>query len=133
MVLGTILSLVGLIYLWLLLAMFFGDNEFSLSKLVTYGLMIIVGGIGFKMLNGINRFLDNRNFNIVQLGEVVRLKNYQKKEEQIFSSSDVILVEEGGDELILKIGETEIIRADAENLLQKMTIEELARKMKTNG
>lgn len=130
-VLGTVFFTIGLVYFWLLLSMFFGDNEFTMGKLVIYGLMILLGGIGFKMLSGIHRLLDFINFRLEKRGDTIQLSKHPKGKGLHFSSSDVSSELES-DELILKVADLEIVRATATNLLQKMTLEELFRKLKTN-
>lgn len=124
-VVGVVLSLVGLVHGWLLLAVFYGDNEFTLTKLFTYVFMISLGLIGFKMLGGINRFLDYNSFLLVQQSDKVTIKKGDIKGEQVFNTSDLKLEEEGEDELILSVGEIEIMRTSPQNLVQKLTMEAL--------
>jgi hypothetical protein len=124
-VVGVILSLVGLIHCWLLLAIFTGSNEFTLTKLFTYVFMISLGLIGFKMLGGINRFLDYNSFLFVQQRDTVTIKKGDIKDEQTFNTADLKLKEEGEDELILSAGEIEIMRTSPHNLVQKLTMEAL--------
>lgn len=130
-VLGTLFFAIGLVYFWLLMAVFFGDNEFTMGKLVQYGLMILLGLIGFKMLSGINRFLDYRNFRLVRTGDTIQLNPNPKGKELQYALTD-ITSEVENDELILKVGEIEVIRGSVSNLIQKKTIEALVSKMKTN-
>ena len=130
-ILGTVFFVIGLIYFWLLMAVFFGDNEFTMGKLVQYGLLILLGLIGFKMLSGIHRFLDYRKFSLVRTGETIQLNQNPKGKELQYALTD-ITSEVENDELILKVGEIEVIRGSASNLIQKKTIEVLVSKMKTN-
>ena len=129
--LGTLFFAIGLVYFWLLMAVFFGDNEFTMSKLVRYGLMILLGLVGFKMLSGIHRFLDYRHFRLVRTGDTIELNHNPKAKERQYALTD-ITSEVESDELILKVGEIEVIRGSISNLIQKKTIEELVSKMKTN-
>ena len=130
-VIGTVLFALGLVYFWMLLSMFFGDNQFSLGKLIGHGIMVLAGLIGFKMLSGIHRFLDYRNFSVVKTGTTIALNSSANDKELHFTSEDVHTHLED-DLLLLKVKEVEILRASAKNLVQKMTVEELERKMKTN-
>lgn len=131
-VLGTVLFLGGLIHLWLLLAVFFGDNEFTLTKLFTYVLMISAGLIGLKMLSGINRFLDYRTFSLVQAGDTVTIEKGGLKGEQSINLDELILEEEEEGELVLSARNIEIMRAAEDNLVHKRTLESLLLKMTTN-
>jgi|GEM_PF-1376997 len=124
-IVGVILSLLGLIYCWLLLAIFLGDNEFTLTKLFTYVLVISLGGIGMKMLGGIHRFLDYNSFLLVQHRDTVTIKKGDLKREQVFNTAALKLEEEGEDELILSAGEIEIMRTSPHNLVQRLTMEAL--------
>lgn len=131
-VLGTVLFLGGLIHLWLLLAVFFGDNEFTLTKLFTYVLMISAGLIGLKMLSGINRFLDYRTFSLVQAGDTVTIEKGGLKGEQSINLDELTLEEEEEGELVLSARNIEIMRAAEDNLVHKRTLESLLLKMTTN-
>ncbi|RMB62917.1 hypothetical protein EAX61_04910 [Dokdonia sinensis] len=127
---GFVLSLLGLLGFWLLMAIFFGNNEFALGKLIGYGLLIVVGGIGFKMLSGINRFLDYQNFSLVQQGSSIVLKHQGNT--NTYTTADMSL-QEVEEDLILMLGDEEIIYASAQNLKQKLTLQELVHKIKSIG
>lgn len=129
-VVGFVLALLGLIGFWLLMAVFFGDNEFSLGKLIGYGFLILAGGIGFKMLSGINRFLDYRNFSLVQSGSTIKLKHQGNSE--TYSIADVHL-SQTDEELVFMLDDKEVIHASAHNLKQKLTLQELVHKIKSIG
>lgn len=129
--LGTFLFIVGLIYFWMLMAMFFGDNEFTLTKLFTYVLMIAVGMIGFKMLSGVHRFLDYSSFSLVQNGEEVILRKGGVKGDQKMSVSDLALSSKEAD-LVFTGNGIEIMRCTEDNLVHKKTLETLIQKMKEN-
>ena len=131
-VLGTILFLVGLVHFWLLLAIFFGDNEFTLTKLFTYVLMISAGMIGFKMLSGVNRLLDYNKFSLIQSGSEVRIIKGGLNGEQIVSVDQLKLEEEEEGELILSAGDIEIMRSAEDNLVYKHTLQALLQKLITN-
>lgn len=130
-VIGTILFLAGLIYFWMLMAMFFGDNAFTPTKLFTYCLMITTGLIGFKMLSGIHRFLDYFSFSLVQSGASVSVDKGDVKGTQQIPVSDLKIVPEEGD-LVLFAGAIEIMRCTEDNLVHKRTLESLLQKMIEN-
>lgn len=131
-VLGGILFLIGLIHFWLLLAVFFGNNEFTLTKLFTYTLLIAAGVIGFKMLSGLNRFLDYYKFSLRQSGSELFINKGGLEAEQVIPLEQLHLGEEGEGELVLKAGHIEIMRAAQDNLVYKHTLEALLQKLTTN-
>lgn len=131
-VLGGVLLLGGLIYFWLLIAVFFGDNEFTLSNLFLYVLMISAGMLGFKMLNGVHRFLDYIDFSLVQSGDKLRITKGGLQGEQIVPLDALIIEEDEEGELILSAGEIEIMRSAQDNLLYKHTLQALLQKLITN-
>lgn len=130
-VLGFLLFAAGLVYFWLLMAMFFGNNEFTLTKLFTYTLVIVAGMIGFKMLGGIHRFLDYVSFVLEQNGASITLKKggVQGIQKMEASSLNIDALEE---ELVLKAAEIEIMRCTADNLVHRQTLEALLQKMREN-
>ncbi len=129
-IVGFILSMIGLIHFWLLIAMFFGDNTFTLTKLITYALMMIAGGIGFKMLGSIHRFLDYKSFSLEQKGSTLQLR--KGRSNTIYAPEDASLVTQD-EEFIFQLGDDKIIYASAHNLKQKMSLQELVYKIKHIG
>lgn len=130
--LGTLLFLAGVVHFWLLIAVFFGDNEFTLTKLFTYTLLITAGVIGFKMLGGVHRFLDYHSFSLVQSGSEVRIKKGGLEGEQVIPVEQLHLREATEGELIFGAGDIEIMRAAQDNLVYKHTLEALLHKLRTN-
>lgn len=126
-IVGFALTAIALVHVWLFYHMFFGENEFSLTKLFQYTLLVFLGTIGFKMLSGIDRFLDNMKFSLVQDGDVIKLQKGLGSK-QLFSVDDVHIVAED-DENILQLGTVEIARATADNLVHAKTLEELVIKI----
>jgi hypothetical protein len=126
-IVGFALTAIALVHVWLFYHMFFGDNEFSLTKLFQYTLFVFLGTIGFKMLSGIDRFLDNMKFHLLQDGDVIKLQKGLGSE-QLFSVDDVHIITED-DENILQLGTVEIARATADNLVHAKTLEELVIKI----
>ncbi|MGK0385551.1 MAG: hypothetical protein ACI849_000153 [Patiriisocius sp.] len=131
-VLGLVLSFLGLVFMWLLLAMFAGYNEFSLGSLFIYILMISLGLIGFKMLSSISRFLAYHNFNFLQEGDRITLRKDGISGSRTFSSNQVHISEEE-DDIILSIDAIELIRAGKGNVVHTLTIQELIHKIEANS
>ena len=129
--LGLVLFLIGLVYFWHMFAMFFGDNAFTLSKIFTYTLMISLGAIGFKMLGGVNRFLDYNSFLLLQSGSIISVNKGSFKGTQEVALTQLNLEKQSG-ELILYAGSIEIMRCTADNLAHKKTVAALMQKMMEN-
>jgi hypothetical protein len=127
-VVGLVLTCIGLVHIWLFYHMFFGENAFTLGKLFQYTLLVFMGTIGFKMLSGIDRFLDYIKFSLVQDGTAIRLQKGVGSAVEVFSVDDVHIVEDE-DEHILQLGTVEVLRASADNLVHTMTLKELVRKI----
>lgn len=123
-VVGGVLFIVGLIYFWLLVKVFFGDNEFTLGGLLWYVLVIAAGLIGFRMLGGIHRFLDYKGFSLTKSQQHILIRKGGVAGEQNVSASELKL-EEQEDELILMAGDIEIMRSTENNLVHKTTLESL--------
>lgn len=128
---GLALFVVGLVFFWLMFSMFFGDNEFSLTKLFSYTLAITAGMIGFKMLGGIHRFLDYVSFTLVQSGSMITLDKGGISGTQ-HVPLDALTIEEQDGELILFAAKIEIMRCTEDNLVHKKTLEALRQKMMDN-
>ncbi len=131
-VIGGVLTLAGLIGFWLLLAIFMGDNEFALSKLFLYVVLISGGLIGVKMLSGINRFMDYRTFELIQFKDTVTIRKGDVEGDQVFTVDQLKLEEEEEGELILSANDIEIMRSSHENLIQNLTLKALLHKMIMN-
>lgn len=131
-VIGGVLTLAGLIGFWLLLAIFMGDNEFALSKLFLYVVLISGGLIGVKMLSGINRFMDYRTFELIQFKDTVTVRKGDVEGDQVFTVDQLKLEEEEEGELILSANDIEIMRSSHENLIQNLTLKALLHKMIMN-
>jgi hypothetical protein len=131
-VLGLVLSFLGLVFMWLLLAMFAGYNEFSLGSLFIYALMISLGLIGFKMLSGISRFLAYHNFYFLQEGDRITLRKDGISGSRTFDSNQVHISEEE-EVVILSIDTIELIRVGKGNVVHTLTIQELIHKIEANS
>lgn len=126
-VLGLLLSLYGFIKL-LSITIFApeGGNDFSISALmmiVIYGVMII---IGVKFLNGVKRFFDYLGFELSKSDGRINLKNrfdLKLEERQVEASS--LQLQKYKDRLVLKLDDHDLLDSNANDIVQKMTIESL--------
>lgn len=132
-VLGVILSYYGLVRLIKIIFDFLSDRPFDLTTFLIDGFIVVLGYIGFKMLSGFKRLIDHMGFELVSEHGVVRLKKRfdMTLVEKEFTAEDVSVKESGG-EIALCLNTIEVITGDSSNLIQRMTIQELAEKIKNN-
>ncbi len=132
-ILGAILSYYGLVRLIKIIFDFFSDKPFDLTAFLMDGFIVVLGYIGFKMLSGFKRLIDHMGFELLSEGGVVRLKKRFDIAlvEKEFIAEDVSIKESGG-EIALCLNTIEVITGDSSNLIQRMTIQELAEKIKNN-
>ena len=132
-VLGVILSYYGLVRLIKIIFDFLSDRPFDLTTFLIDGFIVVLGYIGFKMLSGFKRLIDHMGFELVSEHGVVRLKKRfdMTLVEKEFTAEDVSVKESGG-EIALCLNTIEVITGDSSNLIQRMTIQELAKKIKNN-
>ncbi len=131
-VLGLFLSLYGLVKL-LSITLFApeGNQDFSFSYLLSiafYGGMII---LGVKFLNGVKRFFDFLGFELTKSVKGIFLKkrfDLKLEERQVEASG--LQLERYKDRLILKLDEHDLLDANANDIVQRMTIESLYDKLR---
>jgi len=131
-ILGLLLSMYGLIQL-LSITVFAPENgtDFSISRLmmiVIYGVMIL---IGVKFLNGVKRFFDFLGFELSKSDKGIILKKRfdLKLEECQVEASSIKLVTYKG-RTILRMNDDDIFDSNANDIVQKMTIESLYNKLR---
>ncbi len=130
-VLGIIFSYYGLVGLMKNILGFLNEDSFDSNGFLSNGVLVVVGYIGFKMLSGIKRLIDHIGFELLSEGDVVRLKKRFDIAlvEKEFAPENVSIKESGG-EIALCLNNIEVITGDSSNLMQRMTIQELAVKIK---
>ena len=130
-ILGVIVFLIG-IYGCINLAFTFinGDelDVFTLAyKFAIAGCIFI--GIGF--FSGLKRVFDYSGFELTNFNGLITLKKrFDLKLEEIKANASEIFVETDEDTLFLKLGNQTIFTSNADNLVQTLTLKELAKKLK---
>ena len=130
-ILGVIVFLIG-IYGCINLAFTFinGDDldVFTLAyKFAIAGCIFI--GIGF--FSGLKRVFDYTGFELTNFNGLITLKKrFDLKLEEIKANASEIFVETDEDTLFLKLGNQTIFTSNADNLVQTLTLKELAKKLK---
>jgi hypothetical protein len=132
-VLGGILSYYGLVRLIKIIFDFLSDRPFDLTAFLIDGFIVVLGYVGFKMLSGFKRLIDHMGFELLSEDGIVRLKKRFDMTliEEEFTPENVSVKESGG-EIALFLNNIEVITGDSSNLIQRMTIQELAVKIKNN-
>jgi hypothetical protein len=131
MVLGIIVFLIG-VYGCVNLVMTFINGEeldvFTLAyKFAIAGMVFI--GIGF--FSGLKRLFDYTGFELSSKQGVITLKKRfdVNLEETVAKASDVF-IDSHDDVLFLRLGDQTIFTSNADNLVQTLTLKELAKKLK---
>ena len=130
-ILGVVVFLIG-IYGCINLAFTFinGDDldVFTLAyKFAIAGCIFI--GIGF--FSGLKRVFDYTGFELTTINGLITLKKrFDVKLEEIKASAADVFVETDDETLFLKLGDQTIFASNADNLVQTLTLKELAKKLK---
>lgn len=127
---GFLLIYVGLIGVISLSGLFFGDDEFSLFGFLVPLAMAVIGLTGVKMLSGLSRLFDYSGFELTKSASAIRFcKRVEFKTECTTEDASSVELMEIEDSLVLTIAETEVMAADRDNLVQRMTIVQLFEKL----
>lgn len=131
-VLGLLLSMYGFVQL-LSITVFAtkSDGDISLNGLmmiVIYGVMIL---IGTRFLNGVKRFFDFLGFELSKSEKQIILKkrfDLNLEERKVEASSFQLKTIKG--RMALKLDDQDLLDSNANDIVQKMTIETLYRKLR---
>lgn len=132
-VLGLIFCLIGFFGISGLIGSFFSENEISIFSLFTEIGMIVIGITGFKLLSGIMRLIDFASFELLNNnGTIILKKRFDTKLIEIHKNESFLELKEQSELMILKLENDPILSANKNNIIQKMTIMELTKKIKTS-
>ncbi|MFS4494432.1 hypothetical protein [Maribacter sp. 2308TA10-17] len=132
-VLGLLLSMYGFVKL-LSITVLAPENEadFSINSVITlivYGVMIL---IGVKFLNGVKRFLDFLGFELSKSDtEIILKKRFDLKLEERSVEASSFQLERRKDRMILKVNDDSLLDSNANDIIQKMTIESLYKRLRS--
>lgn len=132
-VVGLLLLFVGVIGLGSIIAEFNNDDELNLLMVGLNIFMVLLGITGLKMLSGFNRLIDYLNFKLIAYpNEIIlhKLSANLKTEVREDKSSDLQITNDS-EVLVMRFGNEIIMKADANNFTQKMTIIELLERIKS--
>ena len=130
-VLGVIVFLIGIYGCINLVFTFINGDEldvFTLAyKFAIAGCIFI--GIGF--FSGLKRVFDYTGFELSTLNGLITLKKrFDVKLEEIKANASELFIETDEETLYLKLGNQTIFTSNADNLVQTLTLKELAKKLK---
>ncbi|WP_298481396.1 hypothetical protein [uncultured Maribacter sp.] len=130
-VLGIIFCLIGLFGIFGLIGSFSSESEFSILSLITTIGMIAIGILGIKFLSGIKRLIDYAGFELLNNNGTITLKKrFDTKLVEIQKNESLLELKEQSELVTLKLENDDILSANTNNIIQKMTISELTKRLK---
>jgi len=127
-VLGIIFCIIGFFGISGLIGSFLIKSGFSVFSI----LMTIIGILGIKFLSGIMRLIDYYGFELSNKNGTITLKKrFDTKLVEIQKSESLLELKEQSELMILRLENDDILSANTNNIIQKMTISELTKRLKT--
>lgn len=129
---GLLVFLVGVYGVASLVSIVVNGEDMNVFSLAIDFAMASLLFTGFSFFNGLKRLLDFSGFQLSNSNGLVTLKKRidLKLEEIQKKAADIALVADG-EVMSLTLGEYTIFKSNAENLIQRMTLEELVKKLKS--
>ncbi|MFD0798751.1 hypothetical protein ACFQZJ_14870 [Maribacter chungangensis] len=128
---GVLVFLLGVYGVGSLVSLFVNGEEINVFSLAVNLAMAGLVLLGFKFLNGIQRLIDFTGFSLSNhAGTITLKKRFDLKLEEIKAKTSELFLESDEDELILKLGERTILNSNADNIVQRLTIERLTSVLK---
>ncbi|MFS4468525.1 hypothetical protein [Maribacter sp. 2210JD10-5] len=123
---GLLLFGIGVYGIGSLAAMFINGNEINVISLAINLALSSLLFTGIKFFNGFKRLWDYAGFSLSNLEGVITLKKrFDIKLEKVMENASKLFLEENENEMVLKLGKNTVFSTNAENLTQRMTLEEL--------
>jgi len=130
-VFGVLVFLLGVYGVSSLVSMFVNGediNVFSLAINLAMSTLILVA---FSFFNGIKRLIDFAGFRLSNHdGTITMKKRFDLKLEEIKEKASELFLETDEEELVLKLGDYAVFNSNADNLIQRLTIEHLTSLLK---
>lgn len=131
-VFGIIFCLIGFFGFIGLIVLFLSESKFSMFSIIKGTIMIVIGILGVKFLSGIKRLIDYAGFELLKNNGTITLKKrFDTKLVEIEKSQSLLELKEQSEVMTLKLENDDILSANANNIIQKMTISELTKILKT--
>ncbi|MEH6514309.1 MAG: hypothetical protein V7734_14540 [Maribacter arcticus] len=130
-VLGVIIFLIGIYGCINLAFTFINGDELDVFTLAYKFAVSSLVFIGFSFFSGLKRVFDYTGFELTTINGLITLKKrFDVKLEEIKASAADVFVETDDETLFLKLGDQTIFASNADNLVQTLTLKELAKKLK---
>jgi len=131
---GLIVFFVGVYGIGSLVAMFINGDDFNVFSLTINFAMASLVFNGFRFFNGIKRLIDYSGFRLSSTNGVIRLKKrFDLSLEELKATPNDLEVFEAKEEMELRLGTHMILNANADNHVQRMTVEALYKGLKRGG
>lgn len=132
-ILGLVIFFVGINGIIDLVFTFMNGEELDVFTLAMKLAVASLIFIAIRFFGGIGRLFDYWGFELSNLQGVITLKKrFDVKLEEIKASASELLLETQDDNLGLKLKDRTIFTSNADNLVQRMTLEELVKKLSTH-
>ncbi|UWX54541.1 hypothetical protein NYZ99_16785 [Maribacter litopenaei] len=132
-ILGLVIFFVGVNGVVNLVMTFINGDEVDVFTLAVKFAMAGLIFVGIRFFSGLKRLFDYTGFELARTGEDITLKKrFDIKLEEIKAKASDLFLDREEDELELKLGNEVIFTSNAENLVQRMTLEELTKRLKGN-
>ncbi|WP_157491766.1 hypothetical protein [Maribacter thermophilus] len=132
-ILGLVLFFIGINGVIDLVFTFINGDELDVFTLAMKLAVASLIFIAISFFSGVRRLLDYWGFELSNLEGVITLKKrFDVQLEEMKGSASELLLEQQEDNLGLKLRDRTIFTSNADNLVQRMTLEELVKKLRTN-
>ncbi|KAA2219750.1 MULTISPECIES: hypothetical protein [Maribacter] len=132
-ILGLIIFFLGVNGVVNLIMTFVNGDEIDVFTLAVKFAMAGLVFVGIKFFSGLKRLFDYSGFELARTdGDITLKKRFDIKLEEIRAKASDLFLDREEDELELKLGNQVIFSSNAENLVQRMTLEELTKRLKGN-
>ena len=129
--LGIVFCVIGFFGIIGLIGSFSSESEFSFLSFIVEIAMLTIGILGIKFLGGINRLIDYSGFELINNNGIITLKKrFDTKLVEIQKNESMITLTEESDLMTLKLDDDKILSTNSNNLIQKMTISELSKRLR---
>lgn len=131
-ILGLVVFLIGVNGIVNLVLTFVNGDEIDVFTLAVKFAVAGLVFVGFKFFSGLKRLFDYDGFQLSKSrdGEITLKKRFDVKLEEVKAKASDLFLQRKEDDLELKLGNEVIFTSNAENLVQKMTLEELSKRLK---
>jgi len=130
-IIGFVVFCIGVYGLGSLVSLFVNGTDINVFSLAINSALASLMFIGFRFFSAVQRLFDYSGFQLSNFNGMITLKKrFDLKLEQIKEKASELLLEIEEEEMVLRLGNRTIFNSNAENIVQRMTIEELAKALK---